>query len=77
MPELPEVETIRRGLSKYVLHKTIKRIIVLTDKSFFCSNDLNLKNVIRCDTNRTALAGEPVGSGRNIRFSNLNLDNQF
>lgn len=34
MPELPEVETIRRGLDKLVLHKTIKDVQILCDKSF-------------------------------------------
>ncbi|PYV90896.1 MAG: DNA-formamidopyrimidine glycosylase, partial [Acidobacteria bacterium] len=28
MPELPEVETIRRGLAEKVLHKTIERVEV-------------------------------------------------
>ena len=34
MPELPEVETIRRGLSKFILQKQIAKITVLCDKSF-------------------------------------------
>ena len=34
MPELPEVETIRRGLSKCILKKQIKQIVVLCDKSW-------------------------------------------
>ena len=34
MPELPEVETIRRGLSKYILNKKIIRVKVLCEKSF-------------------------------------------
>lgn len=34
MPELPEVETIRRGLRKFILKKTITSIEVLCDKSF-------------------------------------------
>lgn len=34
MPELPEVETIRRGLSKFILEKKIERIEVLCEKSF-------------------------------------------
>ena len=34
MPELPEVETIRRGLNKYIIHKKIIRTEVLCDKSF-------------------------------------------
>ncbi|MBR2708987.1 bifunctional DNA-formamidopyrimidine glycosylase/DNA-(apurinic or apyrimidinic site) lyase [Candidatus Saccharibacteria bacterium] len=34
MPELPEVETIRRGLNKYIVHKKIIRTEVLCDKSF-------------------------------------------
>ncbi|KKT63492.1 MAG: Formamidopyrimidine-DNA glycosylase [Candidatus Collierbacteria bacterium GW2011_GWC2_44_30] len=34
MPELPEVETIRRQLSEVLLGKVIKNVIVLRDKSF-------------------------------------------
>ncbi|MBR0460582.1 DNA-formamidopyrimidine glycosylase [Candidatus Saccharibacteria bacterium] len=34
MPELPEVETVRRGLKKYILNKKIIRIVVFEDKSF-------------------------------------------
>lgn len=34
MPELPEVETIRRGLEKLILHKKIKNVVILCEKSF-------------------------------------------
>lgn len=34
MPELPEVETIRRGLSKFILKKRIKKIDIHCEKSF-------------------------------------------
>ncbi|MBR5647558.1 bifunctional DNA-formamidopyrimidine glycosylase/DNA-(apurinic or apyrimidinic site) lyase [Candidatus Saccharibacteria bacterium] len=34
MPELPEVETIKRGLKSFILHKKITKIEVLCDKSF-------------------------------------------
>lgn len=34
MPELPEVETVRRGLKKYILNKKIVRIVILENKSF-------------------------------------------
>ncbi len=34
MPELPEVETIRRGLKNFILRKKICKIEVLCDKSF-------------------------------------------
>ncbi len=34
MPELPEVETIKRGLKGFILHKKIKRIDILCKKSF-------------------------------------------
>ena len=34
MPELPEVETIRRGLSKFILKKKLVGIEVLCEKSF-------------------------------------------
>ena len=34
MPELPEVETIRRGLLKYIFGKKIQKTKILCDKSF-------------------------------------------
>ncbi len=34
MPELPEVETIRRGLDKFILHKRINNVTILCEKSF-------------------------------------------
>ena len=34
MPELPEVETIKRGLNKFVIQQKIKKVEVLCDKSF-------------------------------------------
>lgn len=34
MPELPEVETIRRGLSKFIVHQKLQNTEVLCDKSF-------------------------------------------
>ena len=34
MPELPEVETIRRGLTNFLKNETIKDVKVLCDKSF-------------------------------------------
>ena len=34
MPELPEVETVRRGLKDFILHQKIKKIHILCTKSF-------------------------------------------
>lgn len=34
MPELPEVETIKRGLKKFIINKKITKIIVNCEKSF-------------------------------------------
>lgn len=34
MPELPEVETIRRGLSKFIIKDKIKKVRILCEKSF-------------------------------------------
>lgn len=33
MPELPEVETIKRGLNNFVLNKKINKVVVLNEKS--------------------------------------------
>ena len=47
MPELPEVETIRRGLKKYMLQKKIKGITINCEKSFIgvppCGKVINLR----------------------------------
>ena len=45
MPELPEVETIRRGLEKCILNKKIVRIEVREQKSFTGENDKFLHNL--------------------------------
>ncbi len=34
MPELPEVETIRRGLDKFCVHQKIRKVKILCEKSF-------------------------------------------
>lgn len=34
MPELPEVETIRRGLDKFIVEQTIQKVTILCEKSF-------------------------------------------
>ena len=34
MPELPEVETIRRGLAKFIVKKKLKKTTILCEKSF-------------------------------------------
>ena len=46
MPELPEVETIRRGLTPYILHKKIERVDVLCPKSAKGEVDHALKKQI-------------------------------
>ena len=40
MPELPEVETIKRGLSKFCVQKSIKKVEVLCEKSFIGPKEL-------------------------------------
>lgn len=40
MPELPEVETIRRGLNRFILNKKIVNVKVLCDKSFIGPKEL-------------------------------------
>ena len=40
MPELPEVETIRRGLNRFILNKKIVDVKILCDKSFIGPKEL-------------------------------------
>lgn len=48
MPELPEVETIRRGLKDFIVNKKIEKIDILCDKSFVGSPKLGtVKNIRR------------------------------
>lgn len=47
MPELPEVETIRRGLSKFIIKDKLKNTTILCEKSFlgkpFCGTVLGIR----------------------------------
>jgi len=43
MPELPEVETIKRGLTHFILNQKILEIDVLCEKSFFGTPPKNVK----------------------------------
>lgn len=48
MPELPEVETIKRGLKNFILNKKITKIEILCDKSFIGNPPLaTVKNLRR------------------------------
>ena len=51
MPELPEVETIRRGLTKFIIKQKIKNLEVLCEKSFIGKpaeiKNANIKNLRR------------------------------
>ncbi len=46
MPELPEVETIRRGLSTCLLHKKIRTVLVFSEKSALPNANFLVKNLI-------------------------------
>jgi len=46
MPELPEVETVVRGLSKYLPGQTIKQVEILSAKSFLWTVKLKSPSVI-------------------------------
>ena len=46
MPELPEVETIRRGLDKFIVKKKIIKIDILCDKSFIGAPPANVTVLI-------------------------------
>jgi len=47
MPELPEVETIRRGLNQFILNKKIKKITTLCEKSFVGTPSIGKVKAIR------------------------------
>lgn len=47
MPELPEVETIRRGLSDFVVRKKIRKVEVLCEKSFIGPSELACAEIVQ------------------------------
>lgn len=51
MPELPEVETIRRGLSKFITKQKIKKTEIICEKSFVGSAE-EIKNATIIDLRR-------------------------
>jgi formamidopyrimidine-DNA glycosylase len=66
MPELPEVETIKRNLQKSLLGKTISGILVLTDKMVFIGagkiSALKKGNTARSKKFSSALARQKIKS---------------
>lgn len=75
MPELPEVETVRRGLKKYILNKKIVRIVVLEDKSF---QDASSDEVSRSNAKCRKLSDKTIENLR--RFGKalvIDLDNEY
>ena len=75
MPELPEVETVRRGLKKYILNKKIVRIVVLEDKSF---QDALSDEVSRSNAKCRKLSDKTIENLR--RFGKalvIDLDNEY
>lgn len=64
MPELPEVETIRRGLSKFIIKDKLKKTTIFCEKSFlgkpFCATVLGIRRfgkalVIDFDNNKSLM----------------------
>lgn len=47
MPELPEVETIRRGLNDFVVQKKIRKVKVLCEKSFIGPKELICAKILK------------------------------
>jgi formamidopyrimidine-DNA glycosylase len=46
MPELPEVETVRRGLEKLIVGRKILNVEILNEKSFLVARTELIKNVV-------------------------------
>ena len=56
MPELPEVETIRRGLDKFIINKKIADVSILCEKSFRGNKDFILgQKIVKIDRRGKAL----------------------
>ena len=47
MPELPEVETIKRGLSRFIIKQKLVKITILCDKSFIGKPTVGIVKTIR------------------------------
>lgn len=68
MPELPEVETVKRGLDKYLKGHRIESYRVLRDKSF--SNDLS-------SANRFMVDATIIGVARRAKLLLINLSSNY
>lgn len=68
MPELPEVETIRSALSKKIVGKTIKKIDILSPKSFIGNPTLIQNKKIVDVWRRAKILGIGFDEGTSILF---------
>ena len=68
MPELPEVETVRRGLEKLVVGRVITKVKILNEKSFQASN-ADVKNFV--------VGAKIVAARRRAKVLILDLDDDF
>lgn len=68
MPELPEVETIRRGLSKRIDGKTITDILILNKKSFIGDESKVVKSKVESIERRAKVIRIKLSNDLNLLF---------
>lgn len=76
MPELPEVETIRLGLSKLIVGKTIKDIVIENPKSFIGEKESVVGSEIKDITRRAKVIVVKLSNDLNLMF-HLKLTGQL
>src|SRR3989339_389841 len=74
MPELPEVETIKRKLKPSIIGKTISEINILSPKNFIGNvNDVLNRKIISVERYGKVLAIKSTGIARNASTIYLNI----
>ena len=68
MPELPEVETVRRGLSRLIINKKVTNVTILNEKSF--PNDMTAVNEFLLNT-------EVIGIRRRAKVLLIDLASHY
>lgn len=68
MPELPEVETIRRGLQKKIIDLKISDVEILNPKSFQADPSLVINKQVVDVTRRAKVLGIQLDNGYTLVF---------
>jgi len=76
MPELPEVETVRRGLEKLIVGRKISSIDVLNEKSFQDKNG-EILPVNASEVQKNLLGAKIIAARRRAKVLMIDLDTKY